>query len=113
VVRRLVGDEDWIYRDSTPRPQSSLQDDGDGQPVATSQLAARLHVTAASVSAMIKRLSELGLAEHARYKGVTLTKEGERLALEMLRHHRLLELYLAEHLDVPGTHAGPRRGHGN
>jgi DtxR family Mn-dependent transcriptional regulator len=35
------------------------------------------------------------------YKGVRLTAEGERLALEVLRHHRLLELYLAEHLDVP------------
>lgn len=80
----------------------ALQGNGDGQPVATSQLAARLHVTAGSASAMIKKLAELGLAEHTLYKGVTLTEEGERLALEVLRHHRLLELYLSEHLDVPG-----------
>ena len=50
---------------------------------------------------MIKKLAELGLVEHVPYRGVQLTTEGERLALEVLRHHRLLELYLAEHLGVP------------
>jgi DtxR family Mn-dependent transcriptional regulator len=50
---------------------------------------------------MVKRLAERGLAEHAPYRGVELTAEGERLALEVLRHHRLLELYLAEELGVP------------
>jgi len=73
---------------------------GDGA-VSTNALADRLGVTPASVSAMLKKLSERGLAEHARYRGVTLTDEGERVALEVLRHHRLLELYLAEHLGVP------------
>ena len=50
---------------------------------------------------MVKKLAELELAIHEPYHGVRLTPAGERLALEMLRHHRLLELYLAEHLDVP------------
>ena len=50
---------------------------------------------------MVKKLAERGLVEHEPYKGVVLTPEGERVALEVLRHHRLLELYLAEHLGVP------------
>ncbi len=79
----------------------ALQGKAGGRPVATNQLAARLHVTAGSASAMVKKLAELGLAEHTPYKGVTLTAAGERLALEVMRHHRLLELYLAEHLQVP------------
>jgi DtxR family Mn-dependent transcriptional regulator len=69
--------------------------------VTTNAVADRLGVTPASASAMIKKLTERGLAEHEPYKGVELTAEGERIALEVLRHHRLLELYLAEHLDVP------------
>jgi len=69
--------------------------------VGTNDLADRLGVTAASVSAMVKRLAERGLVEHLPYRGVQLTPEGERVALETLRHHRLLELYLAEHLGVP------------
>jgi DtxR family Mn-dependent transcriptional regulator len=50
---------------------------------------------------MAKKLSALGLVEHVPYKGVRLTDAGQRVALEVLRHHRLLELYLAETLDVP------------
>ena len=55
---------------------------------------------------MVKKLAALGLAEHARYRGVTLTPAGERVALEVIRHHRLLELYLAETLglDVDDVH---------
>jgi DtxR family Mn-dependent transcriptional regulator len=49
---------------------------------------------------MVKKLAALGLAEHARYRGVSLTPAGERVALEVIRHHRLLELYLAETLGV-------------
>ncbi len=70
-------------------------------PVATNDLAERLHVTPASVSAMLKKLGERGLVEHVPYKGVVLTAEGCRVALEVMRHHRLLETYLAEHLGVP------------
>ena len=72
-----------------------------GGPVTTNALAERLGVTPASASAMVKKLAERGLVEHEPYRGVMLTKAGRRLALEVLRHHRLLELYLAEHLGVP------------
>jgi DtxR family transcriptional regulator, Mn-dependent transcriptional regulator len=79
----------------------ALQHRGDGEPVATNDLADRLEVTAASASGMIKKLADLGLVAHVPYRGVQLTEEGERLALEVLRHHRLLELYLSEQLGVP------------
>jgi DtxR family Mn-dependent transcriptional regulator len=69
--------------------------------VATTALAERLGVTPASASGMVKRLGELGLAEHRPYHGVSLTESGRRLALEVMRHHRLLELYLVESLGVP------------
>ena len=69
--------------------------------VSTNALAERLHVTAASASGMVKRLDEMGLVSHEPYRGVELTPDGLRLALEVIRHHRLLELYLAEQLGVP------------
>jgi DtxR family Mn-dependent transcriptional regulator len=71
------------------------------EPVSTSAIAARLGVSPASASAMVKRLSSLGLVEHEPYQGVELTSAGERVALEVMRHHRLLELYLAEALGMP------------
>ena len=74
--------------------------DGDAD-VGISAIAQRVGVTAASTSGMVRKLGELGLATHERYRGVRLTESGTRLALEMLRHHRLLELYLAESLGVP------------
>jgi DtxR family Mn-dependent transcriptional regulator len=79
----------------------ALQARSGGEPVATNDLAERLGVTPASASSMVKKLAELGLADHAPYRGTRLSADGERLALEVLRHHRLLELYLAEHLGVP------------
>jgi len=92
------------------RPSEAIEDyakaiyalarQGDGT-AATNALAERLGVTPASVSAMVKKLDERGLVRHVRYKGVALTPEGERVALEVMRHHRLLETYLAEHLGVP------------
>jgi DtxR family Mn-dependent transcriptional regulator len=69
--------------------------------VSTNALAERLGVTPGSASGMVKRLHEMGLVTHVPYKGVQLTPAGARLALEVLRHHRLLELYLAEALGVP------------
>src|SRR5437660_9820706 len=72
-----------------------------GDAVTTNALAERLGVTAASASGMVKRLGELGLVEHRRYRGVSLTDRGRRVALEVMRHHRLLELYLVESLGVP------------
>jgi len=71
-----------------------------GERVTTSALAARMGVSAPSATAMTKRLAELGLVERAPYKGVALTEDGRRSALEMLRHHRLLERYLADRLGL-------------
>ena len=73
---------------------------GDGT-VTTNALAERVGVSAGSVSSMVKKLAERGLVEHEPYRAVQLTAEGRRVALSVLRHHRLLELYLAEHLGVP------------
>ncbi len=72
-----------------------------GTPVSTNDLAARLGVTPGSVSAMLRKLSDLGLAEHEPYRGVRLTDRGRRVALEVMRHHRLLELFLADELGMP------------
>jgi len=72
-----------------------------GAAVATTDLAERLGVTPGSVSAMVRKLSEVGLVEHEPYRGVRLTSQGRRVALEVLRHHRLLELFLAEELGMP------------
>jgi DtxR family Mn-dependent transcriptional regulator len=73
----------------------------EGGAVSTTALAERLEVTPASASGMVRRLGELGLVSHVPYRGVQLTAEGARVALEVLRHHRLLELYLTESLEVP------------
>ena len=78
----------------------ALQRRGDTA-VTTNALAERLWVTPASASGMVKKLDALGLVRHEPYRGVELTRDGERVALEVLRHHRLLELYLAERLDMP------------
>ena len=69
-----------------------------GERVTTSALAARMRVSAPSATAMTKRLAELGLVERSPYRGVALTDSGRRGALEVLRHHRLLERYLADRL---------------
>lgn len=79
----------------------SLQNKSGGDPVSTNDLAARMSVTPASASGMVRKLTELELVAHTPYRGVHLTTDGERLALEVLRHHRLLELYLSQQLDVP------------
>ncbi len=71
------------------------------EPVSTTALAERMGVTPASASAMVKRLGELGLVAHVRYRGVSLTDAGRRVALQVMRHHRLLELYLVKSLGVP------------
>ncbi len=71
-----------------------------GAAVSTNDLAERLGVTPGSVSAMVRKLSEVGLLEHEPYRGVRLTDQGRQVALEVLRHHRLLELFLAEELGM-------------
>ena len=69
--------------------------------VTTNDLAERLGVTPASASSMVKRLAGMGLVDHAPYHGAQLTEVGQRRALSVLRRHRLLELFLVEHLGVP------------
>jgi DtxR family Mn-dependent transcriptional regulator len=67
-------------------------------PVRTTSIAEVLGVEPASVTGILKRLAELHLVNYARYKGVTLTEAGEKIALEVIRHHRLIELYLMQAL---------------
>src|SRR5450759_2871206 len=78
----------------------SLESRGE-EPVSTNALAERLGITAGSVSAMLKKLDELGLITRVPYRGARLTPEGRRLALEVIRHHRLLESFLSEALGMP------------
>ena len=66
----------------------------------TNDLAALLDVKPGSVSGMLRKLSSLGLVEHELYHGVRLTERGRRIALEVIRHHRLLELFLVEDLGM-------------
>jgi DtxR family transcriptional regulator, Mn-dependent transcriptional regulator len=68
-------------------------------PVRTTAIAKALGVEPASVTGVIKRLAELSYLEHQPYKGVTLTRSGELVALEVIRHHRLIELYLIDALN--------------
>jgi DtxR family transcriptional regulator, Mn-dependent transcriptional regulator len=72
-----------------------------GGPVGNSAIAQRLGVSPASVTAMLKRMDDMELVAHEPYHGVTLTAAGERVALEVMRHHRLLEKYLADVLQMP------------
>ena len=76
----------------------SLQEAPDER-VGTSELADALDVTSPTVSSMLSKLADRGLVDHEEYRGVTLTDEGEVVALEILRHHRLLEAFLTERLD--------------
>jgi DtxR family Mn-dependent transcriptional regulator len=72
-----------------------------GTRVTTSALAGRLGVSPPSATAMVKKLAALGLVEHKRYRGALLTPKGEKVALEVIRHHRLLEQYLSQTLGLP------------
>jgi DtxR family Mn-dependent transcriptional regulator len=69
---------------------------GDQRPVPTRALAQRLGISSPSVSEMVTRLSAQGLVEHDRYRGQQLTREGRKVALELVRHHRLLEMFLVQ-----------------
>jgi DtxR family transcriptional regulator, Mn-dependent transcriptional regulator len=73
----------------------------DSAGVGTTAVAQRLGVTPASASGMLRRLADEGVVEYAPYRGARLTPEGERIALEVIRHHRLIELFLAEVLGMP------------
>ncbi len=70
-------------------------------PVLNGEVAERLGVTPATATSMLKRLDEMGLVDHTPYKGVVLTPTGEKVALEVIRHHRLIEAYLSAALGMP------------
>lgn len=72
-----------------------------GQEATNSAIAQAMDVAPASATNMVKRLAEAGLIEHLPYRGVQLTPAGEQAALEMVRHHRLIELFLHDILDMP------------
>lgn len=72
-----------------------------GAKVTTSLIAVRMEVSPASATNMIKKLAEMRLLEHVPYQGVALTRAGEKIALEIIRHHRLIELYLSASLGFP------------
>ena len=71
-----------------------------GERATTSAIAKRMGVSPSSATSMLKKLTVLALADHAPYRGVQLTEAGRNIALEVIRHHRLLEQYLAETLGV-------------
>jgi DtxR family transcriptional regulator, Mn-dependent transcriptional regulator len=70
-------------------------------PVLNGEVAERLGVAPATATSMLKKLDGLGLVDYLPYRGVTLTPAGEKVALEVIRHHRLLEAYLSEALGMP------------
>ncbi|MDY7083195.1 MAG: metal-dependent transcriptional regulator, partial [Halobacteria archaeon] len=72
-------------------------------PVSTSEIADYLGVKPPTVTSMLDKLEERGFVEREKYKGVELTEDGETVALEVLRHHRLLETFLTEHLNYDWT----------
>jgi DtxR family Mn-dependent transcriptional regulator len=79
----------------------ALQERDEEGAVATTDIAERLRVTPGSVSGMLRKLDAAGLVTHEPYRGVRLTEAGRRVALETIRHHRLIELFLAEVLEMP------------
>src|SRR5437868_11162030 len=108
-----------LLRDANPPVTRSVEDylkviyhlSNRGGCAATSDSAAMLDVAPPSVSGMVKRLSETGLIEHVPYRGAQLTAQGRRAALKMIRRHRILELYLMQHLsyDWGGVHPEAER----
>src|SRR5215469_13631484 len=72
--------------------------DGATTSVGTSQLATEMGVSAASATEMLGKLAGHGLVTHDRYRGAVLTRDGLAVALEIVRHHRLLEMYLTRKL---------------
>src|SRR5438552_7091940 len=84
---------------------------GGERPVPTRELAQRLGISSPSVSEMVNRLSAQALVEHDRYRGQQLTREGRKVALELVRHHRLLEMFLVQVLGdrLDGVHEEAER----
>ena len=73
-----------------------LQSNGDEPAVSTGEVARAMEVSAPSATSMVKRLDDLGFLTYESYRGAVLTESGQKVALEVIRHHRLLELYLRE-----------------
>jgi DtxR family Mn-dependent transcriptional regulator len=94
---------------SKPDLSAAIQDylkaiyklESEGTRPTTTAIAQRMGVAPSSVTSMLKKLAALGLAEHSPYRGVELSEDGTKIALEVIRHHRLLEQYLAETLGLP------------
>ena len=78
-----------------------ISERADGAPAGNSALAEALSVSPGAVTAMLRRMHDEGLIDYVPYEGASLTKAGERVALEVMRHHRLIETYLAEALGMP------------
>ena len=89
-----------IYHLRTEVEESQGDEEARGEGITTQALATRLGVAAPSATAMIKKLAALGLAHHTPYRGVELSAEGERVALEVIRHHRLSETFLTQILGL-------------
>jgi DtxR family Mn-dependent transcriptional regulator len=92
---------DLVRRSALTRAQQDYlkalyQLHGDQRPIPTRDLAQRLGISSPSVSEMVTRLTAQGLVEHDRYRGQQLTREGRKVALELVRHHRLLEMFLVQ-----------------
>ncbi len=79
----------------------TYQFQSEGKPVTNSEIAAAMDLTPAAISGMAKRLGDLGLLVYHKYQDLELTPRGQLIALEVLRHHRLLELFLTETLNMP------------
>jgi len=69
--------------------------------VSTGEIATYMQVSAGSASTMVKKLAEMGLAEHSPYQGIRLTEFGEKVAKQLTRAHRILERFLVDELDLP------------
>lgn len=94
--------------ESAPRLSKQIEDylknifklQQEASPVSTRAIAGCMEVSAASVTSMFKKLHHLGLLAYTPYKGVVLSRKGEKVALEIIRHHRLLELYLNQKMGI-------------
>lgn len=100
--------EEVVRDETSPAAQDYLKalyalegPDPDDRTASTSAIANRMSVSAASATNMLKRLDAMGLVAYVPYRGAALTDAGRKIALEVIRHHRLLETYLAEALGVP------------
>ena len=94
--------------ESSPRLSKQIEDylknifklQQESSPVTTSAIADCMDISAASVTSMVKKLDHQGLLTYKPYKGVVLSSKGEKVALEIIRHHRLLELYLNQKMGI-------------